>query len=78
MTGESKNNKSSGRSCSSIFGCLRWNRKKASGPVDPEQIGVDLVAFAVDFHPDVDPTQLFGDSRSTRSFQGRQTCIESS
>ncbi|KAK5771376.1 hypothetical protein PVK06_047578 [Gossypium arboreum] len=44
--------------------------KKASGPVDPEQIGIDLVAFAVDFHPDVDPTQLTGDSHSTRSFQG--------
>lgn len=51
---------------------------KASGPVDPEQIGVDLVAFAVDSNPDVDPTQLTGDSRSTRSFQGRQTCIDSS
>lgn len=25
----------------------------------------------------VDPTQLTGDSRSTRSFQGRQTCIDS-
>uniref|UniRef100_A0A2N9EQ56 Lon N-terminal domain-containing protein n=1 Tax=Fagus sylvatica TaxID=28930 RepID=A0A2N9EQ56_FAGSY len=29
---------------------------QASGPIDPEQIGVDLVAFAVDFNPDVDPT----------------------
>lgn len=47
------------------------------GPVDPEQIGVDLVAFAVDSNPDVDPTQLTGDSRSTKSFQGRQTCIDS-
>ncbi|GFY94925.1 glycoside hydrolase family 2 protein [Actinidia rufa] len=39
---------------------------QAVGPVDPEQIGVDLVAFAVDSNPDVDPTQLTGDSRSTR------------
>ena len=39
-------------------------------------MGVDLVAFAVDSNPDVDPTQLTGDSRSTKSFQGRQTCIE--
>ena len=49
--------------------------KKASGPVDPEQIGLDLVAFAVDSNPDLDPTQRGGDSRSTRSFQGRQTFI---
>ena len=49
-----------------------------SGPADPEQIDVDLVAFAVDLNPDVDPTQLTGDSRSTRSLQGRQTCIDSS
>jgi len=67
VTGGSNNNRSSGRSCSSIFGCLRWNRFKRPGP---EQIGVDLVAFAVDSNPDVDPTQLTGDSRSTKSFQG--------
>lgn len=40
-------------------------------------MGVDLVAFAVDSNPDVDPTQLTGDSRSTKSFQGRETCIDS-
>ena len=28
VTGESNKNRSSGRSCSSIFGCLRWNRFK--------------------------------------------------
>ena len=31
----------------------------------------------MDSNPDVDPTQLTGDSRSTKSFQGRQTCIDS-
>jgi hypothetical protein len=42
----------------------------------PKQIGVDLVAFAVDSNPDVDPTQLTGDSRSTKSLKGRQTCLD--
>ncbi|KAF3638599.1 cytochrome c biogenesis FN [Capsicum annuum] len=45
---------------------------QASGPVDPQQVGVDLVAFAVYLFPNVDLTQLTGDSRSTRSFQGRR------
>ncbi|MCE3049293.1 hypothetical protein HAX54_044556 [Datura stramonium] len=48
-----------------------------SGPVDPQKIGVDLVAFAVYFNPDVDPMQLTGDSRSTRSFQGRDRIFSS-
>ena len=51
--------------CGGIDSSVRASRSRAN------RRGVDLVAFSVDSNPDVDPTQLTGDSRSTWSFQGR-------
>ena len=66
----------SGSTHSLVVSCFGLSCLMPTYLTSPKQIGVDLVAFAVDSNPDVDPTQLTGDSRSTKSLKGRQTCLD--
>lgn len=50
MTGESnKNRREAAEDPAVVYSVVCGGIDSRSGPVDPEQIGVDLVAFAVDF-----------------------------